>query len=446
MFITDNQTIEDIGIFGKSGGIYELYNHTQTRGGALVLEEFLRYPLDDPESINRRSGIIQHFAAQGMVFPFNRDMFDAVAQYLNEQDERTRLSPQPQSMGQKLTGILATDTQYKNIIKGITSLISLMHVMKRFIEEDVVISCNDYDYEREQITLLLSEAAFIPIISESSKNKLSHEKLAVCDSILRFRYIKEVKKLLEYIYKLDAYISVATTAIKKGYVFAEAIPYRKEGTLLLLEEVKHPEVENAKGNDIVIDNNKNLVFLTGANMAGKSTFMKSVGIAVYLAHAGFPVAVRKMKFTVLDGMFSTINLPDNLGMGASHFYAEVLRVKKVVRELHVGKRLLVLFDEMFRGTNVKDAAEATIAIVKGFAKKTNSQFIISTHIIEAGEALQQCSKTIQYRYLPTKMQGHQPIYTYQLEEGITGDRHGMIIIRNEGILDRLQKGRMRNKE
>jgi Mismatch repair ATPase (MutS family) len=63
-------------------------------------------------------------------------------------------------------------------------------------------------------------------------------------------------------------------------------------------------------------------------MAGKSTFMKSVSIAMYLAHAGFPVAAQQMQFAVLDGAYTTINLPDNLGMGASHFYAEVLRLKK----------------------------------------------------------------------------------------------------------------------
>lgn len=188
---------------------------------------------------------------------------------------------------------------------------------------------------------------------------------------------------------------------------------------------------------------QNLVFLTGANMAGKSTFLRALSTAVYIAHMGFPVAATQMEFSVLDGIYTTINLPDNLGIGASHFYAEVLRVKKMATALSSGKSLLVIFDELFRGTNVKDAHEATIAITSAFARKKNSLFIISSHIVEAGAALQQ-QPTISFRFLPTRMNGHTPEYTYKLEQGITDDRHGMIIIRNEGILDILKAGRKRN--
>jgi len=176
-------------------------------------------------------------------------------------------------------------------------------------------------------------------------------------------------------------------------------------------------------------------------MAGKSTFMKSLGIAMYLAHMGFPVAAKKLEFSVLDGIYTTINLPDNLGIGASHFYAEVLRIKKMARELSTGKNILVIFDELFRGTNVKDAYEATIAITSAFAGKRNSVFVISTHIIEAGEILKERCANISFKYLPTRIKGTIPEYTYTLETGITDDRHGMIIINNEGILELLKKGK-----
>jgi len=174
-------------------------------------------------------------------------------------------------------------------------------------------------------------------------------------------------------------------------------------------------------------------------MAGKSTFLRSVSTAVYLAHMGFPIAAVSMEFSVMDGIYTTINLPDNLGIGASHFYAEVLRVKKVATELSRGKSLFIVFDELFRGTNVKDAHEATVAITSAFAGKATSMFIISSHIVEAGTALKK-SGHIGFFYLPTRMNGHQPEYTYTLEQGITDDRHGMIIIRNEGILDTLKNG------
>src|ERR1700754_4537716 len=104
---------------------------------------------------------------------------------------------------------------------------------------------------------------------------------------------------------------------------------------------------------------------------------------------GFPVAAARMEFSVRDGIFTTINLPDDLSLGYSHFYAEVLRVKKVATQLSMGKNLFIIFDELFRGTNVKDACEATVAITAAFAQKRNCMFVVSTHIIEAGEILRE---------------------------------------------------------
>jgi DNA mismatch repair protein MutS len=115
-------------------------------------------------------------------------------------------------------------------------------------------------------------------------------------------------------------------------------------------------------------------------------------------------------------------------------------VKQVAAELSKGRSIFVVFDELFRGTNVKDAHEASVAIALAYARKRNSLFIISSHIIEAGEELKQLDN-IGFLYLPTRMKGTMPEYTYRLEKGITDDRHGMIIIRNEGILEILERGK-----
>ena len=93
---------------------------------------------------------------------------------------------------------------------------------------------------------------------------------------------------------------------------------------------------------------------------------------------------------------------------------------------------------MFKGTNVKDAYDATLAVTNAFSKYRNCLFIISTHIIEVGEALKQEHNNIRFSYLPTIMEGNVPRYPYILTEGITRDRQGMIIIENEGIVELLQ--------
>jgi DNA mismatch repair ATPase MutS len=170
-------------------------------------------------------------------------------------------------------------------------------------------------------------------------------------------------------------------------------------------------------------------------MAGKSTFMKSVGIAVYLAHMGFPVAAEGMAFSVQDGMYTSINVADNLDKGLSHFYAEVLRVREVAEEVGRGRNLVIIFDELFKGTNVKDAYDATVAVTAAFAENRNSAFIVSTHITEAGQTLQEQHANMKFVCFPTILDKGIPRYTFRLQEGISSDRHGMMIIVNEGILD-----------
>ena len=245
--------------------------------------------------------------------------------------------------------------------------------------------------------------------------------------------------LLSILYSLDVCIAVSQVAAARGFTYARALP--RERNLVYAERLTHPSLAGAVGNTLSFSVEKNIVFLTGANMAGKSTLMKSFGIAMYLAHLGFPVAAGKMEFSVKDGIYSSINVPDNLAQGYSHFYAEVLRVKKVAEEVSAAKEMIVIFDELFKGTNVKDAYDATLAVTEAFSLYRNCFFIISTHIIEVGEVLRRMCNNIGFVYLATVMEGTTPRYTYRLEEGITADRQGMIIIENEGILELLFAGK-----
>jgi len=98
---------------------------------------------------------------------------------------------------------------------------------------------------------------------------------------------------------------------------------------------------------------------------------------------------------------------------------------------------MVMFDELFKGTNVKDAFDGTLAVTEAFAGYIDCLFIVSTHIIEVGEELEKLPN-IHCVYMPTIMEGNHPRYTYQLQEGITEDRQGMLIIQNEGILELIE--------
>ena len=439
-FLTDQQTINDLNLFGKSGGasIYQIFNRTKTRGGATILEEMFRFPLSDEHKINHRSQIIQQFAKTGAFFPFSIDHFDPVESYLKNTDSRTKLSAQEGSIAKKLSNMVAVDAVTSGIYLGIDSLLKLIKELQQFVNSLEGADLDFYKQDKADLRELLDTQGIKEALALPVNGKVSAIEYIQYDEIFRFRHRDVVLKMMSYIYGLDVYFSVALVAVERSFVFPKSMP--KQQCTVKLEGVYHPELEKAVPNSIHITAGSNVIFLTGANMAGKSTFMKSLSIALFLAHMGFPVAAKEMEFSVLDGIYTTINLPDNLGMGASHFYVEVLRAKKIAQELKLGRNLFVLFDEMFRGTNVKDAAEATIAFTEAFAGKRDSMFVISTHIIEAGEILKERCDNINFVYLPTRMEGNKPVYTYTLEQGLTADRHGMIIIKNEGILEILASG------
>ena len=428
MLRTDEQTIKDLGIFGKrdGSGIFDIYNQSSTRGGEALLEKIFLHPLSDRDAINTRSSIIEQFAKAGMKFPYDSASFDMAEKYLGNSKDNTQQKSTQGALGEK------------EIQNGVAAVLDLIRITKDFIEKPVVKNISQYNNERESIARLLDHAAFEPALKFNPKEKLSYSAVTAFDALFRTTERDRVEKLLNHIYYIDVYLSVGQTASERKFVFPQAL--EKGSCELSVEGVFHPSLKEPIGNDVSMRADQNIIFLTGANMAGKSTFLRSLSTALYIAHTGFPVAAKSMRFSVLDGIYTTINLPDNLGIGASHFYAEVQRVKKMATELSTGKSFFILFDELFRGTNVKDAHEATVSVINGFAKNQKSLFIISSHIVEAGDDLKP-KPNIRFYFLPTRMNGTIPEYTYKLETGITNDRHGMIIIRNEGILEILKNGR-----
>ena len=346
---------------------------------------------------------------------------------------------QDNTLGRKFKNLVGTDTEYTQIHNGIVCCIELLNTLDAFLKNSKADAGNKTIAElTASLRGLLGNEKWSWYVSEKGKKKLGYEQAVVYDRVLRFEERDKLMKILYYVYLLDVYMAVANVAKERGFVFAKAHPNDKN--TLVMKGVFHPFLTNPVGNTITVDENSNVIFLTGANMAGKSTFMKSFGITVFLAHVGFPVPAKEMEFSVQNGMFTTINLPDNLSMGYSHFYAEVLRVKKVAQQVRQTQHLIVVFDELFRGTNVKDAYDATVAVTEAFAGIRNCTFIISTHIIEAGEVLKERCDNINFVYLPTKMEGSKPVYTYTLAPGITDDRHGMMIVNNEHIIEIIKNG------
>jgi DNA mismatch repair protein MutS len=443
-FTIDKQTLDDLNILGryKGNSIFNLFDHTHTRGGTQLLESLFQDPLSDAEAINFRSSIFQYFQANEIEFPIGGHLLNDVEHYLTAVGSSSIAGSALMMLQKKLLRDIASDKEYDMIHAGMVSLIEFLNVMNDFFSRlDTRGSTSPYQGVILEMKGIFSKPDLKNILSERGITKIPLVKVIRYDHLLRYTYQHDLKRLMQVLYEADIYITVAKIAAERKFVYAKAVPFAEEQNGITIAHVFHPQLPGAVANNVHMDHEHNLVFLTGANMAGKSTFMKSFGIAVYLAHMGFPVAAENMTFSVQDGMYTSINVPDNLSMGYSHFYAEVLRVKHIAEEVGRDQNLVIIFDELFKGTNVKDAYDATVAITEAFAENSNCCFIVSTHIVEAGQTLQERSPNMEFVYFPTILDRQIPTYTYKLEQGISSDRHGMMIITNEGIVDIIKAGK-----
>ncbi len=438
-FITDKQTLDDLNIPGRyrPDSVFNLFNNVVTRGGEHLLSEMFQEPLTDHQQINDRVSVFQYFITHALKFPFEKESFHVMEEYLAGQGQGNLFAAGMQVCWQKLTSLTLRDEGYAEWHHRLITTLDLIHTFRNFLNDNNFSSGGLLLQDFKDSIDLLDSGKFGWIAKVRNKKKLSLAEMIRSDHQLRTVLATEMKALLELFYRLDVYIAVTDVAREKTFSFAKALA--AESNVMLADNLRHPCLAKAVGNAIDLGASDNVVFLTGANMAGKSTFMKSFGIAFYLAHMGFPVAADNMIFSVKDGLYTSINVPDNLDLGYSHFYAEVLRVKHVAQEITRPLKLVVIFDELFKGTNVKDAHDATLAVTEGFAKMRNCFFIISTHITEAGEELRQRCDNLQFVYFPSILKGNNPVYTYRLEEGISNDKHGMMIINREGILELIGK-------
>jgi DNA mismatch repair ATPase MutS len=144
------------------------------------------------------------------------------------------------------------------------------------------------------------------------------------------------------------------------------------------------------------------------------------------------VPAQRARLTPVEALFTSLNPADNLKAGLSYFLAEVLRVRAAATLLADGRRALVLFDEVFKGTNVRDALEASAEVILGFAGARRSGLIFSSHLSELVEILA-ANTHIRFCCFDGEIVSGAPRYDYRLRDGVSEKRFGRLLLRQAGI-------------
>lgn len=431
-FTIDKQTYNDLNIFSAAAGsksIYGLFKHTRTLAAQKRLLEMMQTPSNNIADIELRRDAIKYFYDQQVNLDVKNEEIDLIDYYLKSKFPAFKNNP--------IDGLADylrrnSSNNYYVIKTGLRYLIQLSRYLLEFIEyhqenKPPTYLCIIF----EQLKTILGEGVLLKATLLNEK-ELTFSEVTRFDRAIRGIEKENIKVLLQLVYELDIFENIALVAAAKGYSFPVYI--RDPDIKLDIKGLFHPFIPNAVKNDVSLGEDQTMIFLTGSNMAGKSSLLKSLGLVIYLSQLGFPVPAEAVELTVFNGLVTTINLPDNINQGLSHYYSEVRRVKEVAEHLLKQQKLFVIFDELFRGTNVKDAFDGSALIISELSSIKNSAFIISTHIMELAEVLRKYNN-ISFSYLETHFKNHRPVFTYQLATGVSQEALGMYIVQNEGIVE-----------
>ncbi len=436
--IIDKQSFNDISIFHpeEEFSIFHKLNFTRTAGGKEWLKKFFTEPHDSIEKIIGTQKIIRTFMEHVKDWPTGISngtvlMMDKFLDYSLDP-----VSENPASFNNMLYKWLHSE-DYAMVKYSVSHFADFYRGLKQINELldglDLPISIRLYT---DRIGRLLKEPPLQKLSETEPFKKFTTRQNLYYAHYLRGRYKTDTLELIETFSKLDAWYSMAVAVKTYGLSFPEFI--EQETALVDAKGLYHILLPEPVAYDVQMDPAHNFLFLTGANMAGKSTLIKSIGSAVFLAHIGMGVPAAAMKLTLFDGVLSNINVVDNIAKGESFFFNEVQRIKNTIEKINDGKKWLVLIDELFKGTNVQDAMKCSLTVIKGLIKIKNSLFILSTHLYEIGEELKQYPN-ISFRYFETNVKDDQLEFSYQLKEGISEDRIGYVILRREKVVEMLEK-------
>jgi DNA mismatch repair ATPase MutS len=433
----DQYTYLDLSIFHpeEEYSVFHRLNFTRTFGGKDYLMRYFRQPFDNVDKIRETQRIIQLILERLDQWPMgisNGTML-VIDRFYDYQ-----LDPLPESANiiTAYTYRILHSPDYSLVNFSIGHFADFVRTLKELI---ALFDGTDVPKKMQQLLERARKLLNYEIIHEIAKRP-KEQKYEVAETVYYGYYFHTIFKpasevLLEIYSQFDAWYSMAM-AVKTfhlqfpDFVDSEDPYFEAEGLYHLLLQQPVPY-------DVKMNIDSNFIFLTGANMAGKSTFIKSIGLNIFLAHIGLGVPAKSMTLSLFDGILTNINVTDNLAKGESFFYNEVQRIKNTVVRINDGRKWLVLIDELFKGTNIQDAMKCSTTVIRGLINIRHALFVLSMHLYEIGEDLK-AYPNISFKYFETLANEFDLEFSYQLKDGISNDRIGYLILQREGVVEILE--------
>ena len=299
---------------------------------------------------------------------------------------------------------------------------------------------DDMGYIRKQ-TLANCERFINPILKEKEDLILTSEEKIIELEYSLFteirdkakEFIPKLQEISKIISEIDVLQSFSLVSEKYNYIR----PILNDNNEIKLIDSRHPVVEKVikesyVENDIVMDKNTNIILITGPNMAGKSTYMRQLGIIVIMAQIGCFVPAKEANLPVFDKIFTRIGASDDLVSGESTFMVEMIEASNAIK--NATPNSLILFDELGRGTATFDGMSLAQAILEYIHNKVGAKTLFSTHYHELTD-LEKDLKKLKNMHVSAEENEGEVIFLHKVKEGSVDKSYGINVAKLAGLPD-----------
>lgn len=250
------------------------------------------------------------------------------------------------------------------------------------------------------------------------------------------RYGQHISKWLETVGELDALCSLGTFAYNHPqYTYPELT---EKPFCFLATQMGHPLMPASQcvKNDATIPSRPFFLIITGANMAGKSTYLRTIGVNYLLACIGAPVCCERLKLHP-NQLITSLRTSDSLSDNESYFFAELKRLKRIIDLLNQGKQLFIILDEILKGTNSMDKQKGSFDLIRQFMQlKANG--IIATHDLLLGNLIKQFPEEIRNYCFEADIKENELTFSYKLREGVAQNMNACFLMKNGNYSTRIK--------
>ena len=475
----------DLDIFGKSS-LFQFINRTTSAIGSDLLAETLKAPAAVEEIHLRQAAVSeltpmidwrQEFQASGQEFKDNPGERESILNWLNE--PAFFLNKKGLTAFTIFFPFITVSLVFASFweLPGGYAFLAILiqgliiYINRRKVEE----SYKDISQKVELLKLYSTLIAAIESGNFKSEKLASIKNYFILENVNASKHLKELSKIVNYLdFRLNIYFwtplnlltfwdihwiremekwkeankekvlhwfnSLAEFEVLSsfanlyfnhpGWAFPEII---ETGFIIDAKEAGHPLINPKQRvtNNIQIKGKAKIMLVTGSNMAGKSTYLRTVGVNMVLAMSGAPVCARSFVLSPVKP-YTSMRITDSLEENASSFYAELKRLRDIIIAVKKGEQIFFLMDEILRGTNSNDRHIGSKALIKQMIKH-NGTGIIATHDLELGKLENELPGNIENFSFDVQIENDKLFFDYKLHKGICKSLNASVLMKKMGI-------------